>query len=151
LLVPGWRHALRWLPGPLAEGAAITAAATLATAPLLAHYFGSVQLVALPANLLALPAVAPIMWLGIVQAALGMLGGPALAVASALGHIDGLLLAYLRAVARWFGDAPHGQAAVALKSPLAVITAYAALAALVLAGRQLARRVDPHAPAWGAA
>lgn len=150
LLVPGFRRALRWLPGPLAEGAAITAAATLATAPLLAHYFGAVQLVALPANLLALPAVAPIMWLGMLQAALGVVGGPALSLAGALGSVDGLLLAYLRAVARWFGDAPHGQASVALRSPLAVVAVYVAMGAAMLLARRLARRVEPHMPAWGA-
>ncbi len=151
LLVPGLRRGLRWLPGPLAEGAAITAAATLATAPLLAHHFGSVQLVALPANLAALPAVAPIMWLGMVQAGLGTLGGPALAAASALGAVNGVLLAYLRAVARWFGDAPHGQAALALRSPVAVAAAYAGLGAAALVVRRVARRAEPHAPGWGAA
>ena len=56
----------------LCEGIAITVAATLATAPLLAYHFGSVPLAALPANLLALPAVAPAMWLGMVKAALGV-------------------------------------------------------------------------------
>ncbi|HEY1594362.1 MAG TPA: ComEC/Rec2 family competence protein [Thermoleophilaceae bacterium] len=151
LLVPSLRSGLRWLPGPLAEGAAITAAATLATAPLLAHHFGSVQLVALPANLAALPAVAPIMWLGMLQAALGMLGGPAVTVAGGLGALNGLLLAYLRAVARWFGDAPHGQAAVALRSPVAVVAAYAGMAALILLVSRLARRAEPRAPAWAAA
>ena len=42
----------------LVEGIAITLAATLATAPLLAHHFGSVPSTGLLANLLALPAVA---------------------------------------------------------------------------------------------
>jgi competence protein ComEC len=151
LLVPGVRRGLRWLPGPLAEGVAITAAATLTTAPLLAHHFGAVQLVALPANVAALPVVAPIMWLGMVQAALGAVGGPALAAAGGVGAINGLLLAYLRGVARWFGDAPHGQATVSLHSPLAVITAYIAMAAVIGGIRIAARRLDPHAPAWGAA
>ncbi|HEY2602344.1 MAG TPA: ComEC/Rec2 family competence protein, partial [Thermoleophilaceae bacterium] len=136
---------------PLADGAAITTAATLATAPLLAHHFGSVQLVSLPANLLALPVVAPIMWLGMVQAALGALGGPALIAARLLGALDGLLLDYLRAVARWFGDAPHGQAALALKSPLAVLAAYALLAAVVILVWRLAKTAEPRAPAWAAA
>ena len=51
----------------LADGVAITLAATLATAPLVAHHFGSVPLAGLPANVLALPAVAPAMWLGMAQ------------------------------------------------------------------------------------
>ena len=38
-----------------------------------AHHFGAVPLAGLPANLLALPAVAPVMWLGMVKAALGQL------------------------------------------------------------------------------
>jgi competence protein ComEC len=151
LLVPGLRGGLRWLPGPLAEGAAITIAATLATAPLLAHHFGAVQLVALPANLAALPVVAPIMWLGMLQAALGALGGPGLLAARGLGALNGLLLAYLRAVARWFGDAPHSQAALELHSPLAVAAAYGVLAAIALAVWVAARRLDSYAPAWAAA
>ena len=52
------------MPRLLAEGVAITLAATVATAPLLAHHFGSVSVAGLVANVLALPLVAPIMWLG---------------------------------------------------------------------------------------
>ncbi len=52
----------------VAEGVAVTVAATLATAPLMAHHFDSLSLAALPANLLALPAVAPAMWLGMLSA-----------------------------------------------------------------------------------
>jgi competence protein ComEC len=151
LLVPGLRRALRWLPGPLAEGAAITTAATLATAPLLAHHFGAVQLVALPANLMALPVVAPIMWIGMMQAALGALGGPALIAAGGLGALNGVLLDYLRWAARWFGDAPHGQATLALSSPLSVVSAYALMLAVLAGVWRVARRLDPHAPAWAAA
>ena len=56
---PGWAQGL--VDG-LAEGGALTISATVATAPLLAHHFDAVSLAALPANLLALPAVAPAMW-----------------------------------------------------------------------------------------
>ena len=63
-----WRRAL-------AEGAAMTAAATLATAPLIAFHFGEVSTVTLVANLLALPAVAPAMWLGMLAAAAGQVPG----------------------------------------------------------------------------
>ena len=45
----------RPLPRPLADGVAITIAATLATAPLLAFHFGAVSLASLPANVAALP------------------------------------------------------------------------------------------------
>jgi competence protein ComEC len=150
-LASGIRRRLTGLPRLLAEGAAVTIAAVVATAPLLAFHFGSVQLVALPANLLALPAVAPVMWLGMVQAALGAAGGVALVPATALGWLDGVLLAYLRALARWFGDAPHGQLALPLRSPVGVVTAYAAIALVALWLRRAGRRLEPRRLAAGAA
>src|SRR6188472_2862966 len=64
----GWR-------GSLAEGAAVTIAATLATAPLIAFHFEAVSTMTLVANLLALPAVAPAMWLGMLSAAAGQVPG----------------------------------------------------------------------------
>ena len=93
LLAPGIRDALvaRRLPAAVADAAAITAAATLGTAPLFAFHFGRVSLAALPANLLAAPPVAPIMWLGMAAWARGRRlwrrgrgGLPALAAAGAL-------------------------------------------------------------------
>ena len=151
LLAGGIRRQLGGLPRMLAEGVAVTVAALLATAPLLAFQFGTVQLVALPANLLALPAVAPIMWLGMLQAALGGLGGPALALAAPLGWIDGLLLTYLRGVAGWFGDAPHGQLALPLRSPLQLAMAYGIVALGVLALREVMRTSSPRRLAGAAA
>ena len=63
----------------LADGIAITVAATLATAPLAgATTSARSRSPGWPANLLALPAVAPVMWLGMVKAALGT-GGAAVA------------------------------------------------------------------------
>ena len=44
----------------------MTVAATLATAPLIAFHFGELSTTTLFANLLALPAVAPAMWLGML-------------------------------------------------------------------------------------
>jgi competence protein ComEC len=143
LLASGIRRQLGGVPRLLAEGVAVTVAAVLATAPLLAFQFGTVQLVALPANLLALPAVAPIMWLGMLQTALGALGGFAVQLAAPLGWANGLFLAYLRAVARWFGDAPHGQLALPLRSPLQLALAYVVIALGVLAVRQALRGSEP--------
>ena len=69
---PRLAHLRAALVRGLAEGTAITLAATLATAPLLAHHFDAVPVAGLPANLLALPAVAPAMWLGMLKAGLGL-------------------------------------------------------------------------------
>jgi competence protein ComEC len=130
---------------------AITAAATVSTAPLLAHHFGSVALVALPANLLALPAVAPAMWLGMLKAALGQPGAPGLA-SEALGVPAGLAVGYLDGLAGRFADVPGAQVAVGLGSWPAVVAAYAALALLwagaAAAARRLGRRSDEAAARW---
>jgi len=126
----------------LCEGIAITVAATLATAPLLAYHFGSVPLAGLPANLLALPAVAPAMWLGMVKAALGLVG-PLLPAADRLAELLGPLtrvpIEYLDGLAERCATLPGGRLELPLGSPPAVVAAYAAMAALAY-GPRLARR-----------
>ena len=57
------------LPAPVAVAAGATVAAQVAVLPLLAGVFGSVPLAGLPANLLAIPAVAPATILGLAAAA----------------------------------------------------------------------------------
>jgi competence protein ComEC len=70
LLAPGWRDALRrrGVPAGLAEALAVPAAAQAACAPVVAGLSGAVSLVAVPANLLAVPAVAPATVLGVAAA-----------------------------------------------------------------------------------
>jgi competence protein ComEC len=88
-----WRRAL-------AEGAAMTIAATLATAPLIAFHFEAVSTTTLVANLLALPAVAPAMWLGMLAAIAGQVPGFPVAC---LNAVNAPLLAYIAQVAAWCG------------------------------------------------
>ncbi|MDX6648898.1 MAG: competence protein ComEC, partial [Solirubrobacteraceae bacterium] len=113
------------VPRPLAEAAALTAAATVGTAPLLAFHFERVSLVSLPANLLAVAAVAPTMWLGMLAVAAG-------AVAPALAQLPNAAaeypLAYLDWLARTAAAAPHASVPVQIQSPLALIATYAAIA-----------------------
>jgi competence protein ComEC len=71
----------RWLrerrcPGLLADGLAVSAAAGLATAPLVAAVSGMVSLVTVPANLLAAPAVPPATVLGLLAAIVGAVVPP---------------------------------------------------------------------------
>ncbi len=87
----GWRRAL-------VDGAVMTVAATLATAPLIAFHFEAISTTTLLANLLALPAVAPAMWLGMLAAVGGQVPGPPLA---ALNAVTAPLLAYIAQVAAW--------------------------------------------------
>lgn len=95
----GWRRAL-------VEGAAVTVAATLATAPLIAADFGVASLTTLPANLLALPAVAPVMWLGMAISALGQLPGLPIEPLTALA---GALAGYVAQIAHWLGSPEWAQ------------------------------------------
>jgi competence protein ComEC len=88
LLAPGWSDALqrRGVPRWAAEALTVPAAAFLATAPLIAGLNGEVSPVAVVANLLAVPAVAPATVLGVLAAVLSPLGAlPAQACAWAAG------------------------------------------------------------------
>jgi competence protein ComEC len=85
---------------PFVEGAAMTTAATLATAPLIAFHFEGVSTTTLFANLMALPAVAPAMWLGMLVAATGQVPGFPVEL---LNAVNALLLAYIAQIAAWCG------------------------------------------------
>ena len=122
----GWRRGL-------ADGVAVTVAATLATAPLMAHHFEAISATSLLANVLALPAVAPVMWLGMVVAALGQV--PAVPV-EPLNWLNSLLLAYIGQIAGWMGGPRWALVALPMSSWTSVLTAYAALLAGGLALRR---------------
>jgi competence protein ComEC len=114
----------RGLPAPIAEAAAVTLAATLATAPLIAARFDRASLIALPANLLATPAVAPIMWLGMAAGALGQL---APGLATPLVALAGPPLGYLAGLARFAAGLPGAQLAL----PLTAVIVLSALGAVL--------------------
>jgi len=126
----------------LAEAAALTGVATLATAPLLALHFDRVSLVSLPANLLVAPAVAPIMWLGTVAAAVGQVTAEA---ALPFNVINAGLLAFLAWVARVCAGLPFASVGV---PPTVVLAIYGTFALAVLALRRGWLRL-PRAPARG--
>jgi competence protein ComEC len=84
----------------LAEGIALTVAATLATAPLIAFHFEELSTTTLLANVLAMPAVAPAMWLGMLSAATAQV--PALPV-EPLNAVNALFLGYVAQIAAWCG------------------------------------------------
>jgi competence protein ComEC len=111
-----------------AEGVAMTVAATLATAPLMAHHFGTASVVALPANLIALPAVAPVMWLGMLAAAAGQL--PWIPV-EPLSALAGVLAGFIAQVASWFAAPGWALAKLELPGGPALAAVYAALVVAV--------------------
>ena len=119
-----------------AEGAALTIAATVATAPLVAHHFGTVSLTALPANLLALPAVAPAMWLGMLAGALGQVPSAPVEALTALG---GLCSGFIGWVAASLGP-PWAELELDGPEPPAVLATYLVLAAATWTAMAAARR-----------
>lgn len=128
----GWRR-------PLIEGAAMTIAATIATAPLIAFHFEAVSTLTLVANLLALPAVAPAMWLGMLAAAGGQVPGFPV---EALNAVNSLLLAYIAQVAAWCGRPswayPHLRLGIG-----GLIAAYVAIATMAILVSRLPRLRRP--------
>jgi competence protein ComEC len=103
----------------------------------MAMHFEQVSLASLPANLLAAPAVAPIMWLGMIAAAVAQ-ASPALA--APFTAAAGPLLDYVTWLAHEAGSAPLAVLPVRLGSPAALALAYAGLAAAASAAAALWRR-----------
>ena len=154
LLARPIQAALRGVPHAVAEGAAVTLAATIATAPLIAHDFGSVSAAGVVANVVALPIVAGIMWAGMLQCALAQVPdalGAASALIGLIGSLDGVLLGALRGLVRFFAEAPGSTVVLPLGSRAAVGLAYGLIAALVVAIRRGARRAEPRARSTAAA
>ncbi|HEX3735180.1 MAG TPA: ComEC/Rec2 family competence protein [Solirubrobacterales bacterium] len=123
----GWRRAL-------AEGAAVTIAATLATAPLIAFHFETLSTTTLFANLAAMPAVAPAMWLGMASAAASQIPG---APVEALNGLNALLLGYIAQVASWCGRPGWAEIGVRLDTA-GLVGSYLGLAASVLLAFRIA-------------
>ncbi len=129
---------LSWRRG-LAEGFGVTTAATLATAPLLALHFEVFSVASLPANLLALPAVAPVMWLGMVTAFAGQLSQ-----SLPVEHVNALtagLIGYIEQVAHALAQPQWAQVALlGLRWPAATAIYAVLLGAGVVAIRAGRRR-----------
>jgi competence protein ComEC len=133
LIAPGWAGWLRrrHVPAGVAEALAVAAAAHAVTAPVIAAISGRVSLVAIPANVLAEPAVAPATVFGFGAAALApaWLGG-----AKVLAWIAGWPCRWLVAVADRLG----GLAGASLNWPggtaggLALLAVIAAIVFLAL-------------------
>jgi competence protein ComEC len=129
LIAPAVRARLRQrrVPEAVADAFAMSLAATLGTAPLMAFHFEQLSLVSLPANLLAAPAIAPIMWLGMLAAALGQVAAP---LALPLNALNAYLLAYVSAIAHQAARLPHAQVHAGLGGPVTLGAVYAVIGAI---------------------
>jgi competence protein ComEC len=140
LLGPGWAAALRArrVPPGLAEALAVPAAATVATAPVIAAISGTVSLVSIPANLLAEPAVAPATVLGVLAAVVSPVSDTA---AEWLARVAGLPVRWLVAVGTRAAHVPDAAVSWPGGSTGAAVLVIAFLAAVAMLRRRPVRRV----------
>ncbi|MCW2641901.1 MAG: ComEC/Rec2-related protein [Dactylosporangium sp.] len=140
LIAPGWRDALRRhrVPAGLAEAIAVPAAAQLTCAPVIAALSGTIGIVAVPANLLAVPAVPPATVLGVAAALLSPVwpAGAELAAWLAAWPARWLVL-----VGHYGAQTPAGVAPWPAGAVGGVLLAGVLLALLVAARHRLVRRL----------
>lgn len=104
VLAPPWRDCLaRRMPDPVAAALAVPAAAQVACGPVVVAISGELGLLSVPANLLAIPAVAPATVLGVACALLAPLWLPA---AQVVAWVAWLPAAWLVLVARVGAEVP---------------------------------------------
>ncbi|BAF59038.1 predicted hydrolase [Pelotomaculum thermopropionicum SI] len=112
----------------LIQGLAVSLAAQLATVPPVAWYYNLVSLVSVPANLIAVPLVGLVQFLGIAAAALGLLWLP---LAGLVNACTGVVLELFLALISFFQRLPG--AVVYLPTPPVLLAAawYGGLLALI--------------------
>jgi competence protein ComEC len=93
-------RALGFLPGPLAEQAGVTTAASIATTPVSMLTFGSTSVVAVAANVAGGFVLGPIMFLGMLSLLAGFV---ARWLSLPLNLLAGLFIGFLLEVTRFFG------------------------------------------------
>jgi competence protein ComEC len=140
LLATPLAQRLRFAPKGIALAAGATIGAQAGVTPLLLYHFGAVPTVSIPANLLAFPAVAPGMLLGLAAAGAGLLWHPlGLAVAAAAR----LPLGYLQGLASRLARSPLPSITSAGKQMLVTVIGIGAVAGVgwwLRSGRRLAGR-----------
>jgi competence protein ComEC len=109
LVVPRLVAALEGYPlhRKLVAAVAVSAGCGVVTAPILWFQFHSIPLLTVPANALAEPAVAPLLYLAFAAALVSAAFPPA---AACVAWVNGWFAAYLAACARLFGGLPGAQA-----------------------------------------
>ena len=128
LLARPWaRAAAAWMPRPLAAALAVPLAAQLACTPLLVGMAGELSLSAVPANLLAAPAVPPATVLGLVAAIVGVVWPGAAHVVAAVAMLPA---GWIVLVAERAASLPGTVVEWAWGVPLAALTSLAIVVAV---------------------
>jgi competence protein ComEC len=139
VVAPGWATTLRQrrVPPVIAESIAVAAAAHLCTAPIVVMISGRLSLVAIPANVLAEPAVAPATVLGVIAALISTCW---LQAAQAVVWLAGWPVRWLV----WDADSLGGLSGGTIAWPASVTGALLLIAAFLAGGLSLRfRRIRP--------
>jgi competence protein ComEC len=141
VLVPRFEHFLEGYPlgRPLRLVVATSAACGLATAPVAWFHFHSLQLLTVPANVLAAPVVVPLLGLALASAAVAPVSSSA---AAALAWLNGWCAAYLIAAARFVGGLPFAQIS-STRSLLVLLAGVFFAAAYASGGRGVRQSTKP--------
>ena len=134
-----------WLRGPawMREVLGVTAAAQIGVAPVLIPVFGSMPLVALPANLIAVPLAAPLTMWGLTA---GVIGGLARPVSPAIPRIlEVPTVALLHALIAVADLAARVPVAIDGRAAWGLVALGALVAATLVAATHHARRLRSHA------
>jgi len=124
---PWAAYAARWMPRPLAAALAVPLAAQLACTPLLVGMAGELSISAVPANLLAAPAVPPATVIGIVAALVGVVWPAAAHLLAAAAMVPA---GWIVLVAEHAADLPGTVVPWRWGVPLAVLGSLALIAAV---------------------
>ncbi|MEU8242177.1 ComEC/Rec2 family competence protein [Actinoplanes missouriensis] len=140
MLAPAWRDGLRarGCPAGVAEALAVPAAAQLACGPVVAALSGTISLVSVPANLVAVPAIAPATLLGVGAAVLSPLWPDGAGFLAWLGHWP---TAWLVVVAHTGARIPAGAVPWPGGATGGLLLAAITVAFLVAARRAVIRRL----------
>ncbi|MGO8683842.1 MAG: ComEC/Rec2 family competence protein [Thermoleophilia bacterium] len=92
-----------FLPRSVAEAVGVTAAASVATAPISIFTFGSTSLVGIPANVVGAFILGPVMFLGMLSVMIGFVLAP---LCLPLNLLAGVCTGFLLAVSSWFSHLP---------------------------------------------
>ncbi|WP_083502315.1 ComEC/Rec2 family competence protein [Sphaerimonospora mesophila] len=139
VFAPRWRDRLaRRMPMLLAEALAVPTAAQAAVTPVLVLMSGTLDLVAIPANLLAEPAVAPATVLGFAAAVVAPIGMP---LAQLLVRPAGLAVGWIIAVAERAAALPFASAAWPGGLPGVALLAVAGVLGWLVLRRRTGRRL----------
>jgi len=139
VLAPPWRDAMsRRMPAWLATAIAVPAAAQVACGPVVVAIAGTLGLLAVPANLLAVPAVAPATVLGVLAA---LIAPVSVTVAQGLAWLAYLPTAWLVRVARTGAGLPGSDVGWPTGMSGGLLLAAASLCGLLLLARAGPRRL----------